>query len=65
MSKLFDFSGRESNKRALQNMWAESRQQLADGKFKYKEVEKAIHSTFLRAFDNWFQHGHGSNFSNS
>jgi hypothetical protein len=47
MSKLFDFSGRESNEHALQNTWAEFRQQLADGKFKYNEVEKAMHSTFL------------------
>lgn len=58
MSKLFDFSGRESNERALQNTWAEFRQQLADGKFKYNEVEKAMHSTFLRVFDDLFQHGH-------
>lgn len=58
MSKLFDFSGRESNEHALQNTWAEFRQQLADGKFKYNEVEKAMHSTFLRVFDDLFQHGH-------
>ena len=58
MSKLFDFSGRESNERALQNTWAEFRHQLADGKFKYNEVEKAMHSTFLRVFDDLFQHGH-------
>ena len=58
MSKLFDFSGRESNERALQNTWAEFRQQLADGKFKYNEVEKAMNSTFLRVFDDLFQHGH-------
>lgn len=35
MSKLFDFSGRESNELALQNTWAEFRQQLADEKFMF------------------------------
>lgn len=58
MNKLFDFSAIEKNERAMQNTWAEFRQQLASGVFSYDDLDNATQSTFLHVFNDLFQHGH-------
>lgn len=58
MSEIFDFSAGEKNEQTIQNTWAEFRQQLADGCFLYSDINSAIRSTFLRVFNDLFQHGH-------
>jgi hypothetical protein len=58
MHKIFDFASQENCEKTIQKTWAEFRQQLADEKFLYSDVDCALQSTFLRVFDDLFQHCH-------
>lgn len=58
MSNIIDFSEREKNEKSIQRTWAEFRQQLADKAFLYSDIDAALQSTFLRVFNDLFQHGH-------
>ena len=56
MKQLFDFSGFEKNEEIIKNTWAEFRDLLASGKFKYDDIPAALQTTFLHVFDDLFHH---------
>lgn len=55
---VFEFSPIEKCELVIQQTWAEFREQLADKKFAYNDIESARKSTFLRVFDDVFNHCH-------
>ena len=60
MNKIFDFSDVDKGRaeETLQKTWNEFRQELAKRVFLYSDIDNALQSTFLRVFDDLFQHGH-------
>lgn len=58
MRKVFDFSGKEKCELIIQNTWAEFRNQLAVGNFQYDDLDTGLQTTFLKVFDDLFQHTH-------
>lgn len=58
MCSYYDFTGREKTEASIVQTWAEFRQDLANHKFAYNDLESALHTTFLHGFDDVFQNGH-------
>lgn len=58
MCSYYDFTGREKTEATIVKTWAEFRQDLANHKFAYNDLERALHTTFLHVFDDVFQNGH-------
>ena len=58
MRKILDFSDRERCEEKIQMKWEEFRQNLANGFFKYNDMEGALRSDFLKVFNDVFQHGY-------
>ena len=60
MNKIFDFSDldKEETEKTLQKTWDDFRQKLANKDFLYSDIDYALESTFLRVFDDFFQHSH-------
>ena len=58
MNAIFDFANKAGSERAIRDTWAELRNSLAQEKFIYSETDKALETTFLRAFDDLFSHCH-------
>lgn len=57
MGNILDFGNREALEDTIKRTWAEFRDALAGGLFKYNEVDKAKECLFFRVYDDVFQHG--------
>ena len=58
MKKLFDFADIDKCEEIITHTWAEFRNQLACRNFGYDDIPMAQKTTFLRVFNDLFQHGH-------
>lgn len=52
--QLFDFNGREHCEQALIKTFEEFQYELANGLYRYDDINEALKHTFLRVFDNMF-----------
>lgn len=57
LSNFFNFEDRKKSESSMQKTWEDFRQQLANKDFLYNDIESACESTFLRVFNDLFQHG--------
>ncbi|MDO5400817.1 MAG: RES family NAD+ phosphorylase [Eubacteriales bacterium] len=58
MQGIFNFSEIEGSEIIIQKTWGDFRQLLSNKVFRYDDIEAALQATFLRVFDDLFQHGH-------
>lgn len=57
MQKIFNFTNMEKSEEAIQSTWEDFRNSLANKEFTYDNIQSALKTQFLSAFDDFFQHG--------
>lgn len=54
MGNIFNFSSIDESEKTIRKTWNEFRECLANGKFSYKEIDKAKKQTFLKVYNDLF-----------